>query len=277
MAEQDVTNTNVEQKTILPSDKQLIAGKYADENAAIKGTIEAGVKKYGSLEAFYKATAADLKPVESTPKPEDNKPAGEEGNTETNPVEDEDLDKLQKAGINLEELTSEYNETGNLSEESYKKLEKAGFDRGYIDTYKAGLNAQIEMIKNAMAAETDGEDNYRSMVDWMQSNLSKQELDAYEESFKPAKGATFEQYMENIKGSIKNMYTRYIESEGQPPTGLIKGGVASQTTGVYQSMEEMTIDMRDPRYKTSSRDYDPAFAAKVKAKIEASVAAGTLR
>lgn len=137
----------------------------------------------------------------------------------------------------------EFDENGELSENTIQSLEKAGLPKSYIDNYLAGLDAVAQKFEQQAFESTGGEENYKSMTDWVTENLPESEI---------------QQFNNNISGdnetalfTIKGMYARF-QSETKEPS-LSTGDNAQQQSGsAYESLGQMKADMADPRYATDS-------------------------
>ena len=97
------------------------------------------------------------------------------------PVKDnlkaEEQPKVQ--AINFEQAQNEFQENGSLSEETIANLEKSGLPKNYIDNYLAGLEALATKFEQSAYEITGGEENYKKMTDWVASNLSAEEVKAF--------------------------------------------------------------------------------------------------
>lgn len=166
---------------------------------------------------------------------------------------DQAKDQLERAGLDFSEFQQEWEQNGQLSDDSYQKLEQSGFSRDFVDSWVAGQQALADRTANEVFELTGGQDNYQQMAEWASQNLSADELQAFNETIeKGTVGAT--------KMAVAGLYARYTGANGSEPS-MISGEAPGAATG-YQSRAQMTQDMRDPRYKT-----DPAFRQEVERKI----------
>lgn len=86
------------------------------------------------------------------------------------------------ATVDVSKFNQEYLETGNLSEDSYKQLEKLGFSKVDVDRYIAGQNALVETYKGKIYGAAGGEENYIALVDWAAANLDSKIITEYNEA-----------------------------------------------------------------------------------------------
>lgn len=168
---------------------------------------------------------------------------------------DAEVDKtLADRGLNLADFSAEFAEKGELSPESYKKLEAAGIDKNTVDLYIEGQKALAVQFETSVKAEVGGDETYAQMVDWAKSNLSPSEINAFN-------AAVSSGNIDQAKLAVLGLQARYTSVNGSEPKKVI-GGKASTTADVFESTAQLTAAMRDPRYKT-----DPAYRADVQAKL----------
>lgn len=169
-------------------------------------------------------------------------------------ISDEDQEKLDNQNISMSDLVNEYNKNGELSDETYQRLEKAGFSREDVDTYIEGRKAQVDKIRQDAMSVVGGEENYKAMAEWAKANLSSEEREAFNESIRSTNAATREM-------AIRGLYSKYVDANGSEPKTTHGQGAAGPGE-VYESNAQVMQDIQDPRYKT-----DPAFRQKVADKL----------
>ena len=158
---------------------------------------------------------------------------------------------VSNAGLDWDALNTEYADKGQLSEETYASLAKAGIPRTEVDTYIAGKQAQADAYDTAVFDAAGGADNYQALIEWAANNLSKAEKVAFNDavtSGKPAVAAL----------AVEGLASRFASKRGTPPGAMLKGGGTGTGVQPFKSQHEVTSAMRDARYKT-----DPAFRQEV--------------
>ena len=223
----------------------LLAGKYKTEEDLQKGTLELLKRGGKNLEEVYKELESGLgKPKEESKTPEEVKPpeavinqGDEETEFDFTPFEQEMLDK------------------GELTQESYDALKKAGYSKKIVDQYLEGTKALAERETKQIYDITGGQDNYQAVIDWASKTLSKQEQEDFNAAINNGLGVA--------KFAVEALYNRYTKNNTQAPTGLLNGvNNASANTDRYESRAQMTADMNNPLYNT-----DSAFRKKVQEKL----------
>lgn len=161
----------------------------------------------------------------------------------------------QKAGLDLSSLETEYRTDGKVSEASLAKLKAAGFSEADVATYIAGREAQVAQFETAVMADTPGgADKYGEMMEWAKANLSPAEINAYNKAMESGDVA-------QARLAVAGVGVRFSASVGSEPN-LAGGRVTAAPGDVYESMAQVTADMKKPEYTK-----DPAFRAKVQAKL----------
>jgi hypothetical protein len=214
------------------------------------------------LAAAYAALESKLGKPKDTPAAPDAKPT-EPPKAKGIPEAPADADAAAKAavasaGLDFDALSAEFAAQGALAEESYQKLEAKGIPRNVVDNYVNGVKALGAQYDTALYSEAGNETQYNAMVTWATSNLSLEEKKAFN-------SAVDSMDQGKAKLAVAGLKARYVAANGQAPTLL--GGSASSGQVGYASTAEMTADMRKPEYQK-----DPAFRARVRAKVAASTA-----
>ena len=114
-------------------------------------------------------------------------------------------------------------------------------------------NEQVAGLKNVVG----GEQNYSNMLQWAQSNLSKQEIDMYDAVME--KGDPLACFF--AVQAMKYRYDDQVGTEGR----MLTGKAASNEGNQFKSQAQVIEAMNDPRYET-----DPAFRKEVADKLERS-------
>jgi len=193
---------------------------------------------------------------------EDSEETVEEFNSEDYGVEDENdaseiASVVDDAGIDFQVLQEEYNELGGLSEDAYAALEEAGFPQGVVEAWIQGQEALNQNYEATVFESVGGKEAYAEMIGWASENLTPQEIAAYDRAVDSGDVAM-------VQLAIAGLKSKYETVEGSDPS-LIGGQSTNSTGGTYGSWQEVTADMKDPRYGS-----DPAYRQKVTAKLNRS-------
>lgn len=184
------------------------------------------------------------------------KPAeSQQADPNANPSTDQVKDELATKGLDLSEFSNEFNSKGELSAESYDKLEKAGYPRNIVDQYIDGQKARAALYESEVKSVAGGEQSFSEMVEWAKANLSPTEISAY--------NAAIDSGDPNIaKLAVAGIFQKFSAARPAEPS-LFKGATsATGSSDVYESVAQMQKDMASPEYKN-----DPAFRARVQAKL----------
>ena len=224
-------------------DLQTLAKNETDENGLILGKF----KSVEDLAASYKELEGKLGQVseEDQATEETEEQTEEEFNAEEY-YGDGLASVLEEVGIDAQDITQRFTDTGEISEDDYSKLGEAGFSKQVVDTYLDGLRGvgegdeiptqQIQNIKDSVG----GDQAYEQMADWCQQNLSEQEIKAFDKITETADAPV-------IQLAVEGLYSRYQNAMGVEPD-LVTGRPAASGPNPYRSTAEVQAAMSDPRY-----------------------------
>jgi hypothetical protein len=211
---------------------------------------ETGVVDYAALAKSY--SELEKKASGKTTEPPKEEPVKNPAET----TEEQAAEAVEKAGLDFQALSQEFNTKGSLSDDTYAALEKSGLPRDIVDAYIDGRMAAAEVAKTQAYAVTEGADGYKAMIEWAKANASPEEIAAYNKSVNSRNASERDL-------AVRGMWSRYASESGTSGANLVTGKtVTSQNTGGYASRAEMMRDMDDPRYKA-----DPAFRKTVETKL----------
>lgn len=165
---------------------------------------------------------------------------------------------LKDNGLDFTKFEREYIANGDLSESSYKELEKAGITKKHVEAYLRGNEALMQQTITEITDMAGGMEGYRSVIQWAADNLPEEEITAYNEAMNSGNKPL-------IKMAVSGLVSRYRASEGSEPE-LVKGRAPAANSGAgFASKEEMIAAMSDPRYGK-----DSAYTREVERKTGAS-------
>lgn len=207
-------------------------------------------EKFKTPEDLAKAYSELEKKQGQAPKPADT-PA---------PTTDQAAQVAQKAGLDLQALSKEYQENnGKLTEASLKKLETAGLSREQVASYIAGQQALASQLGSALTEMAGGEDVMKAVLKWAETNLSKEEIAAYNSALDTNNVAASRLAMGGVLARYQSAVGRdgqFVNTEGAP--GSQSGAQP------FTSRTQITTAMRDPRYES-----DPAYRKEVERRVYA--------
>lgn len=157
---------------------------------------------------------------------------------------DKDLeDDLNAKGVDFDAMADEYNEKGELSAESYAKLEKAGYPRSVVDAYVKGLEATVEKFVNEVYTYAGGADEYNKLAAFIaqQNDGSAERFNALIEAGDVG----------NIKLAIDGYKSRMQSRNGYTGRSILGRSSSAANSGsnaMFSTREEMVKAMSDPRY-----------------------------
>lgn len=252
---------------MIKDQQDLLAGKYKNAEELEKAYIEL-------QQRFSRGDDSDSEPADDAEESNDSydyERYDEDGGVNYDAVKQaygENLANVfNESGIDPWEMNDHfYNNDGTLTEEMYDRLNEAGFSDEVIDSYLGGLRNQlgyaeegsnltdneISEIKNLAG----GDKGYQQLTEWASENLSKEDIEAFDEVINTANKAA-------VRFAVKALMSQYEDAVGRDPE-LITGKQPSQGQ-TYRSMAEVVRDMQDPRY-----DRDEAYRMDVMQRLERS-------
>ena len=248
--------------------------KYADDNVSENGKILGKFNSVEDLAASYKELEGKLGDVAKTkeePLAEEVVEYQEDGSVNYDLARQQYGEKLgelfEQSEIDPFAINKHYQENnGTITEEHYKQLEQTGLPRNLIDSYLNGLQPQEGTQPAAdpsfpeyedIVGIAGGEEKYLEMLQWMDGNIPKEELQEFDKIVDAEK-----RNIPQVTLAVQKMFTRYRNAMGVEPK-LISGQTSSSpNTKVFRSNAEVVAAMRDPRYKT-----DIAFQHEVQRRL----------
>jgi len=248
--------------------------KYADDNVSENGKILGKFNSVEDLAASYKKLEGKLGDIAKTkeePLAEEVVEYQEDGSVNYDLARQQYGEKLgelfEQSNIDPFAINKHYQENnGTITEEHYKQLEQTGLPRNLIDSYLNGLQPREGTQPAAdpsfpeyedIVGIAGGEEKYLEMLQWMDGNIPKEELQEFDKIVDAEK-----RNIPQVTLAVQKMFTRYRNAMGVEPK-LISGQTSSSpNTKVFRSNAEVVAAMRDPRYKT-----DIAFQHEVQRRL----------
>lgn len=191
--------------------------------------------------------------------------------------DEEDGDGDTPASINLEEYYQEFEETGELSEESsgklVGKLTEAGFENAedLLAQYMVGRQATVAQERAAAFEVVGGEQNYGDMIGWAKENLSPEQVASFNR-------AASDPGVREL--AIRGLHAQYVGATGADAGGTSQGSSSAKTrvsgaaTSVAGHAPIKSMEQLAKLVGTSEYANDPGHRADVDARIEASMKQG---
>lgn len=250
--------------------KDAVTGSEADatQDVVVEETTSGEIVQMGTASSTSTEGATEEETPEENPEEtQDSSSSAEENPEEEAPVDPqrESSDKAIEAlgkdliakGVDFLGAIEEYQNNGELSQKTYEALEKAGYPKeviqGFVETRKAIDNKYAQDVMNHVGGEKD----FRELQTWMKGNLSKSELDAYNE-------AVNSENLNAVKLILDGIQAKRVAKQGTRKTTLLGGASKSAPKG-FSGRDEMIKAMSDPRY-----GIDRAYTISVERKMSLS-------
>ena len=261
-----MTSSQVQVSETPPMSQQDLEG-LKDENGLYAGkfkTVEDLANSYKELEGKLGSVTEEDQVSESTEETT-GVPEGyedyyqEDGTVDYNSVNEnygEILGELFKENsIDPYKIAAEFDKNeGEIPEEMYQSLLDAGLSANAVDSYLKGVAVERGYIEGEEGTAEElaqeevkgirdsigGDEAYSKMVSWALDNLSKPEIEAFNEATNTMSGP-------QLSMMVQGLYTRYQNAMGVEPS-LYSGRPAASGPTPYRSTAEVVAAMSDPRY-----------------------------
>jgi len=267
-----VTGAEAPKPAETPALPEKFKGKSAEEIAA----------SYAELEANFTRTQQELAGLKKTPADTNTTPPKKEGAEATTtdpekkpanglevPEDKAAAEVVAKAGLDVSASQTEFDTTGDVSEENRAKLAESlkatlGDDaRAVIDQYIEGKKATLANYSNKVKTTAGSEEAYVELVTWAKTNLSKEEKVAFNNAVNSGdiNAATL---------AVEGLKARAAKAGHSNPE--LVGGDRSQSIVGFKSTAEMISAMSEKDPATGKVKYasDPAYRKSVEARVAAS-------
>tara|TARA_B100000214_G_C23963198_1_gene626335 strand:+ start:728 stop:1576 length:849 start_codon:yes stop_codon:yes gene_type:complete len=261
-----MTSSQVQVSETPPMSQQDLEG-LKDENGLYAGkfkTVEDLANSYKELEGKLGSVTEEDQVSESTEETT-GVPKGyedyyqEDGTVDYNSVNEnygEILGELFKENsIDPYKIAAEFDKNeGEIPEQMYQSLLDAGLSANAVDSYLKGVAVERGYIEGEESTGEElaqeevkgirdsigGDEAYGKMVSWALENLSKPEIEAFNEATNTMSGP-------QLSMMVQGLYTRYQNAMGVEPS-LYSGRPASSGPTPYRSTAEVVAAMSDKRY-----------------------------
>ena len=146
---------------------------------------------------------------------------------------------LSEKGIDYGALTTEYEEKGALSEDTYKKLADAGYPKAVVDTYIRGVEAANEAFVNSVYTAAGGKTEYDKLSNYIQSK-GKDAVEGFNDALMNGSLST-------VKMLINGFKAEMTLRNGTQKASVLGSGSPAGTSG-FTNEADMDKAMDDPRY-----------------------------
>jgi uncharacterized protein with PIN domain len=166
-------------------------------------------------------------------------------------------DAVATAGLDVTSWQAEFNETRDVSEKGRAEIAKAleaqfgPNARTLVDDFIEGQKVRLQNVENQVHQVAGGKDQYAAMMQWAGSNLSDQEVNAYNKAMGSGDFNAMSLAVDGLKA-------RFVKAKGSAPNLISGDGSIGDSNAGFGSTFEMTKAMKDPRYGK-----DPAYTKSI--------------
>lgn len=149
---------------------------------------------------------------------------------------------LKDKGVDFNAAVKEYERTGDLSEETIKALEDAGYPVEVVESFIEGRKAIEAKFTHAVYDSVGGEKEYQKIITWASNNLQKKSIDSFNR-------AIDNNNIDAIVLMLEGMKAKMVAKMGTAKKSIHGGAKPhqSQPKG-FTSKADIIKAMSDPRY-----------------------------
>lgn len=233
--------------------ENAITGSEADSDVSVSNVTGQTIQL--STEGASSLTSEDSNetPEDNTDEEKTSEEATEEETNDESSGLDQQVASSDKAiealgkdliakGVDFVRAIEEYQEDGELSQATYEALSKAGYPKeviqGFVESRKAIDEAYTREVYNYVG----GQKEYQQIATWMKGNLSKSEIDSFNEAINDNNLGMVKLMLDGIQAKrVAKQGTRKATIMGAP------SNASSQSKG-FSSKDDMIKAMSDKRY-----------------------------
>lgn len=160
---------------------------------------------------------------------------------------------LENKGVNFDNLAKEFDENGQLSNESLQALEKAGYPKSVVDAYIHGLEATADKFVSDVISMVGSKEEYQRLVSYIQTQPDTT-INAFNALIESGN-------LNQIKLAINGLKSDMVRTYGTNGSTIMAGNNVGLSA--FKSDNEMVQAMSDPRYGK-----DPAYTQEVYRKVQ---------
>lgn len=170
----------------------------------------------------------------------------EETNETTDDIEENPSDIAATQTL-IEDASKEFFENeGQLKDETYEALAKAGLSRELVDNFARGQAALQENEATQIKSAANGD--YDAMSEWAGKTLSDEEMNTFNDVVNNGT-------VDHAKLAVSGLYARYKAEVGGTQPKLVTGNTTGTSTMPFHSMQEVRRAMQNPLYKAGDKAY----------------------
>lgn len=147
---------------------------------------------------------------------------------------------LAAKGLDFNEIANEYDSKGELSAETLKKLEDAGYPKAIVDNYIRGLELDVQNFVSTVHGFAGGEENFNQLTKFVQSK-GNEAINAFNNAINSGNLAQIQMVLYGLQSEMKATY-------GTKNRVIMGNGMVSTPSEGFETKQEMIDAMVDKRY-----------------------------
>lgn len=166
---------------------------------------------------------------------------------------------VEGAGLEFESLAAHWQEHGELPEDAYGAFqEHYNLSKEIVNDFLLGQQARVDAYRTQAITAAGGQETFDAAAEWAGQALSDAELNAYNSAVESGN-------FERAKLAVQGLVQKFQDAQGAEPNLAEGDGAAVGGANAFESREQLTAAINDPRYAT-----DPAYRAEVERRLAVS-------
>ena len=161
-------------------------------------------------------------------------------------------EELKGKGVDFDSVAKEYENSGTLSADTFKKLQDAGYSKAVVDAYIAGMEATAERFERTVHDYVGGKEQFQRLSQFV-SSQGQDTVDAFNKVVGTGD-------LMQIKLALQGFQAQMSQKYGTQGRSIMGSGNVPTVSG-YSNKAEMVTAMSDPRYGR-----DPGYTRSVQDK-----------
>lgn len=205
-----------------PKEPEAILGKFKSQEDLVKA---------------YQELEKKLGQPQTTEEPK--------GESKETPKEVPEEAKGLLSSNDFDNFSKEYNESGSLSEDTYKALEAKGLSKDIVDNYINGQKALADTKAQKLLDYVGGTEEYNSLVAWAKLNYTQEQAEAFDNALYSGNESKVQEQIDLLNYRMSKTVVNRVNGTSSSGTSGLK---PFTDKGDWQKAVSSSLYGRDAKY-----------------------------
>lgn len=145
----------------------------------------------------------------------------------------------------FDNFSKEYNESGSLSEDTYKALEAKGLSKDIVDNYIEGQKSLAESKAQKLLDYVGGTEEYNSLVAWAKLNYTQEQAEAFDNALYSGNESKVQEQIDLLNYRMSKTVVNRVSGTSSSGTSGLK---PFTDKGDWQKAVSNSLYGRDAKY-----------------------------